>query len=883
MNKNPIIAALFASACLPSHAASDFTNALTTYTGTSQDNSANAATQPLFLTTPASGLEVSKLAAGFSAAAAFETIYFNVTEVALPEVPGVKFGGNRGNPTQGGGNDGRNYIRTVETNYNTQDFTAYVTVKRSAPSITGNRRTVFFGLGRGALNLTGANPDSGTSNAAAYFEMQNGFDNVSRRAQSDTQDNAQINYEVMSTVSSDSMRLRLQFDSVARTLIFSADYGYVPGNAFTADQTFFTANPTTFASQASKWAGGDRASIFFGGDRNIVFTDLNIDVTQPAVPPTPSGLSVASLGNNEVTLQWTTPVAIPGTTYSVYRSTTAGVFTDPAIATGLTTASYSDTTVVNGNTYYYRVTQSNTVALAAESVPSHEISASPVAGAITPTGVLASNAGKNALVVDWTDLLSPFESYTVRRATTSGGLFSIPPGGSGLATSRFVDENVIDGTTYYYTVTSTLGGIESAQTAEVSAASRALEVFVDFNNGTPTYSGAGGLAIAPVGTSWNGVETGSVANLLDSTLALSSVGLNATGQGAFSMTNGFGVGGDNVTPGSQSLTNADGYNLMQDYVFQNSAGTTTTYTLTGLIPDRKYDLYLYGYGNQLGQNTLFGSGSILKQTSNPAGLTTLTEGRHFVTFTAVAGQDGTVLFTWRNAFGATDADLNSGTALIAGFQLLENTFAVFQPTDMTAIGETSGVGLSWLDVENATTYKVYRSTTRAAGYSYLGTNGLNTNFTDTTGNSGVTYYYVVTALNGTDESFISAEVSGLKEPSIVDADADGLSDANEALIGTNPNSAADFFVAQSSSVTPSGGNYNVSFVINGAPGTYVIERSTTLQEGSWTEVADSNTSFTWDTGTVLTNPLTLSTPELTPAPVGKEFFRAKGMAPISAP
>ncbi len=109
---------------------------------------------------------------------------------------------------------------------------------------------------------------------------------------------------------------------------------------------------------------------------------------------------------------------------------------------------------------------------------------------------------------------------------------------------------------------------------------------------------------------------------------------------------------------------------------------------------------------------------------------------------------------------------------------------------------------------------------------------------------------------------------------INDADSDTLSDEDEALIGTDPNDASDFFVATSTSVNPSAGT--VSFVINGAQGDYVIERSTTLLPGSWTNVA-APVAWTWTNG--VQDDLTLEATGLTLDPSGKEFFRAKGVVP----
>ena len=68
-------------------------------------------------------------------------------------------------------------------------------------------------------------------------------------------------------------------------------------------------------------------------------------------PPAPTGL-VATPGNSQVALSWN--AATGAATYNVKRSTTSGGPYSP-IQTGVTTTSFTDTTVSNGTTYYYVV------------------------------------------------------------------------------------------------------------------------------------------------------------------------------------------------------------------------------------------------------------------------------------------------------------------------------------------------------------------------------------------------------------------------------------------------------------------------------------------------------------------------------------------------
>jgi hypothetical protein len=84
------------------------------------------------------------------------------------------------------------------------------------------------------------------------------------------------------------------------------------------------------------------------------------------------------------------------------------------------------------------------------------------------------------------------------------------------------------------------------------------------------------------------------------------------------------------------------------------------------------------------------------------------------------------------------------------------------PTNLTATAGESQVTLSWTAVDGAMDYNVKRSTTAGGPYTTIATNVTYTTFVDTTVTNGITYYYVVTAVNSSGiESANSNEASAI--------------------------------------------------------------------------------------------------------------------------
>ena len=215
------------------------------------------------------------------------------------------------------------------------------------------------------------------------------------------------------------------------------------------------------------------------GGQSAVSTELS---TTPLAPPgTPSGLSLTA-GNARVAASWT---AGTGTTasFTLYYSqsritdvTASGVTAVPnipvtrreVIGAGVFLLGFhTQTGLTNGTTYYFRVTGSN---VGGESAASGEVSATPQAPPVTPTG-LSLSAGDARVTANW-NASSRAASYTLYysqspiSSLTATGVTAVP---NLTATSRTVT-TLTNGRRYYFKVTaSNTAGGQGAASAQAFA------------------------------------------------------------------------------------------------------------------------------------------------------------------------------------------------------------------------------------------------------------------------------------------------------------------------------------------------------------------------------------------------------------------------------
>ena len=181
--------------------------------------------------------------------------------------------------------------------------------------------------------------------------------------------------------------------------------------------------------------------------------------TNNPAAPVPSNL-VATAGDTTVSLTWTASTGATG--YNVKRATSSGgPYTQIAAPSS---ASYTDTVLTDGTTYYYVVSALN---INGESANSGQVSATPVPPSTPPAAPtnLVATAGDTVVTLTWAASTGA-TSYHVKRSTTSGGPYTQ------IATSTstsYTDIAVTNGTTYYYVASAINSAGESANSAEASA------------------------------------------------------------------------------------------------------------------------------------------------------------------------------------------------------------------------------------------------------------------------------------------------------------------------------------------------------------------------------------------------------------------------------
>ncbi len=222
--------------------------------------------------------------------------------------------------------------------------------------------------------------------------------------------------------------------------------------------------------------------------------------TTPIPPTTPTNATETLISTSEIDLKWTN-TATNATGIRILRSVIGGEFV--AIVNDLppSATSYSDTGLPSGTEYDYHIQAYNVAGYSDfTGVHTGTISAAPAD--------LQASAGNGQVTLSWTPPAYNGDgqnlTFNVYRGTASGAEAATPIA-TGLMLATFTDIGLVNGQTYFYTITATDLGGQSAPSPEASATPRVASIagrFIFYNDSyfdgnDPAPGAADDGAIAP--------------------------------------------------------------------------------------------------------------------------------------------------------------------------------------------------------------------------------------------------------------------------------------------------------------------------------------------------------------------------------------------------
>lgn len=302
------------------------------------------------------------------------------------------------------------------------------------------------------------------------------------------------------------------------------------------------------------------------------------------------------------------------------------------------------------------------------------------------------------------------------------------------------------------------GGLTSGVATVAIEVRNGLAINVNFNGwtgggavGTETESTLVGPA-GGLGTRWNQfTSASSTGTLLDTSGVPASVAFATTAS-------------EGRTWGNPTLK------LLHSALTHFNKGQDMNFTITGLTPASRYHLWLASHANNsAAAERAHGVWSTTNSTTSPASQTingvsiyngaTWRAGSNYVQFENVMADGAGRIALLGDATDAGEFDANAYRLPLNGFQIVQQPpVPPATPVGVNAAAGDAQVQLTWNDVPGATGYLVKRASSSGGPY-VTRANPATTHFLDAPAANGLTWYYVVSAVDAHGESANSAEVS----------------------------------------------------------------------------------------------------------------------------
>ena len=467
----------------------------------------------------------------------------------------------------------------------------------------------------------------------------------------------------------------------------------------------------------------------YDGPNESAYSNTASATPLPA-PAAPTGLQATAVTSSRIDLSWT-----DNSTYEqgfkLERATGGGGFVLVAVL-GANVTAYSNTGLITGTTYTYRV---KAYEGPNESDPSNTATATTPAPPAAPTGLVATPVTSTRIDLQWVDNATGEQGYRVERATGGGGFSQVAALGAN-ATS-WSSTSLVSGTTYSYRVKAYDGPNESGYSNIVSATP------------LPPPAAPSGLVATPISStridlvwvdnatyeqgfkverSTDGVSFTQIAVLGQNAAAFSSTGLLA---------------------GQTYTFRVRAYEGANDSGYSNTASATTTsgpaapsnLSATAITSSR---IDLVWTDNATGEQ-----GFKVERSTDGVTFTQIALLGANVTAYSNTGLVTGAAYTYRvRSYTGPNDSAPSNTATATPLP------APAGPSSLTAVAVTSSrIDLAWTD--NSTYeqgFKVERSTDGVT-FTQIATTGANvTTYSNTSLASGTTYTYRVRAYDGPNDS-----------------------------------------------------------------------------------------------------------------------------------
>ena len=457
----------------------------------------------------------------------------------------------------------------------------------------------------------------------------------------------------------------------------------------------------------------DENNTYFWNQYPVSATDFDPNAPLPPAAPT---VTMTYSDSGKPKLTWN---AVRGaTSYRVFRSESRG--SGYSLLGTTTSTSYTNTGAAVGKTYYYRVKAVNSVGTSGYSniVSGKAKTAAPAAPSVT-----AGNSSTGKPQLTW-KAVSGAVKYEVYRSTRQNSGYSLL--GTTTSTS-YVNTGASTGTTYYYRVKAVnRNGMASGYSNIVSGKAKAAAP------AAPSVT-AGNSSTGKPRLTWKAVS-GAVSYRI----------YRSESRGT-----GYSLLG---TTSSTSYVNTGA-----------STGTTYYYRVKAVNRDGMASAY---------SNIVSGKAKAAAPAAPSVTAGNSSTGKPRLTWKAVSGAVSYRIYrsesrgTGYSLLGTTSSTSYTNTGAKAGKTYYYRVKAVNRdgmasgysnivsgkatlPAPVLNIGLSVSSGkpmLAWDAVPGATSYRIYRSTSRGTGYSLLATT-TSTSYVNTSAAKGTTYYYRVKAVN----------------------------------------------------------------------------------------------------------------------------------------